>query len=334
MEPKREPTLPAVLAAFAVVYVVWGSTYLAIQFAVETLPPFLLAGARFLAAGLALLAIVWRWLPQSPTLEQWRGAAIVGCLMLLGGNGLVCWAEKTVPSGIAALLVSTAPIWFVFLDWALFSGPRPGVAVIAGIAIGMFGVYLLVGPGEIRGARPDLWGSAALLSACVFWATGSLLARRVALPANVFASTAMQMITAGIALLTVSAAAGEWAALSLANISMKSALSMAYLAVFGSLLALTCYTWLIQVSTPARVATYAYVNPVVAVALGAALNGEPLSTRVVLAMSVIVAAVVLITTFGQRAPRRSASDVAGIAPQPAPISTAAPSTTRSSSRTP
>lgn len=305
--PRPAPPLLLVLAAFLIVYVVWGSTYLAIRFAVETLPPFLMAGARFLLAGLILYGVMRRRVasPISPT--HWRSAAVSGTLMLLGGNGLVCWAEQTVPSGVAALLIATSPLWFVFLDWAIFRGPRPGRAVLAGVGIGLVGIYLLVGPGRIGGEPVHLPGAVALLMACMFWALGSLYGRKASLPPNVFLSTAMQMIAAGVVLVGVGSAAGEWQRLDLAGSTLKSWLSVAYLVVFGSIVALSCYSWLLQVSTPARVSTYAYVNPVVAVLLGAALGDEALSPRVLLACVVIIVAVAIITTVSKRPAARPAT---------------------------
>jgi drug/metabolite transporter (DMT)-like permease len=284
-----------VLAAFAVIYLVWGSTYLAIRFAVETMPPFTLAGARFTVAG-ALLLTWARLRDRSPiTARQWGAAACIGGLMLLGGNGLVCWAEQWVASGLAALLIATVPLWTVVIHAGLLGGPRPGWRVVLGLVIGLVGIAVLIGPGVHGGGALHLPGSLALLAACVSWSLGSLLARRVGLPASTATSTGMQMLCAGAELLLVSAPAGEWPRVDIAAISPRSWISLAYLVLAGSILALSCFNWLMKVSTPARVSTYAYVNPVIAVLLGAALADEPLTRRTLVAAAVIVAAVVLIT---------------------------------------
>lgn len=289
-----------VLAAFLTVYVVWGSTYLAIRFAIETLPPLLMAGVRFVVAGTVLYAVLRVCRFERPTLANWRAAAAVGALMLLGGNGLVCWAEQYVASGLAALLVATVPLWLVVFDWQFHGGSRPTTRVVVGLLAGLFGVLTLVGPGKLGGERINALGAGALLMACVLWAIGSLCSRRANLPRSAFVATAMEMCAGGVGLVVVGTIMGEWGRVDFGAISAKSLLALGYLSVFGSILALTAYTWLLRVSTPARVATYAYVNPVVAMTLGYALADEPLSPRVVTAASVILAAVVLITTSDAR----------------------------------
>jgi len=295
-----------VVAAFATVYVVWGSTYLAILFALETMPPFLMAGARYVIAGTVLFAVVRRRYPGRLALANWRAAATVGCLMLLGGNGLVCWAEQYVPSGLAALMIATVPLWLVLLDWLLHRGGRPTWQVVVGLAGGLVGVYVLLGPAGISGERVHTLGGAALLLACVFWAIGSLHSRKAALPAAPFLATAMEMITGGVALVIVGTAAGEWPQVELEAVSARSALALGYLVVFGSILAFTAYTWLLRVTTAARVATYAYVNPVVAMLLGALWAGEVLTPRAVLAAGIIIASVVVITTARRKSAARHA----------------------------
>jgi drug/metabolite transporter (DMT)-like permease len=294
--------LGLVLAAFATVYVVWGSTYLAIKFVVETIPPFTSAALRFIVAGSVLFAFTRRRAPQGITPENWWSAAVVGTLLLLGGNGLVCWAEKSVPSGAAALIVATVPLWFVLLDWALFGAARPTVLVSLGLLIGLAGVWILVQPSGAMAERIPLAGAGALLAACVSWSLGSLLTRRMRLPSAALLSTAMQMLCGGAALLVVSGITGEWTQIDLQAISLRSVLSLAYLIVFGAILAFSAYVWLLQVSTPARVATYAYVNPVIAVVAGWAFANEPLSTSVLVAAALIVLAVALITLKGKPRP--------------------------------
>lgn len=301
------PPLLLVAAAFTVVYLVWGSTYLAIRFAIETMPPFLMAGARYFSAGV-LLFVVTRLRHSGPIeAAHWRAAAIVGTLMLLGGNGLVCWAEQVVPSGLAALLIATVPLWLVVLDWLRHQGPRPTRRIVVGLMAGLSGVAIPVGPSNLGGERINFFGAAALLMACLFWSLGSLHSRRAKLPASPFVSTAMQMLAGGAALLLVGTLTGEWASVDVGAVSFKSVLALAYLSVFGSILALTAYTWLLRVATAARVGTYAYVNPVVAMFLGYALADEPLSPRILTAAVVILGAVVLITSSKQREPATQAA---------------------------
>jgi len=295
--PSRASTpLLAVAGAFAIVYVVWGSTYLVIKFAIETIPPFTMAGVRLVTAGIVLFALT-RSKVQSPiTGRQWLSAAVIGCLMLVGGNGLVTWAEQTVPSGQAALMIATTPLWFGSLDWLLFGGPRPTIAITVGIVIGLIGIYILIGPANIEGAPVDPKGGIALVLACFFWTLGSLQSKRADLPKSAFVTTAMEMLTGGAVLTIIGIAVGEWSRIDVGAISLKSWLSFAYLVLFGSIVALSAYVWLLQVSTPAKVSTYAYVNPVIAVFLGSLLGDEVLTPRVWVAVSIIIPAVLLITT--------------------------------------
>jgi drug/metabolite transporter (DMT)-like permease len=286
--------------AFAAVYVLWGSTYLGIRVGVETIPPFLLAGVRHLTAG--TLMFLWlrsRGAPR-PTLRHWRSAAIIGGLMLVGGNGLVTWAERTVPSGLAALIVASVPIWMTLID-ALQHRQRPHGVLIVGLAMGILGIGLLVAPGSLGGGtHVDPLGAAALLSAALFWAIGSLYSRKAALPSSVFLATAIEMLAGGALLLVTSAATREWAGFSLAAVSLRSLLALGYLIVAGSLLGFSAYVFLLSATTPARVSTYAYVNPVVAVFLGWLLLSEPVSARMLIAAAIIVAAVALIIRHGAR----------------------------------
>jgi drug/metabolite transporter (DMT)-like permease len=285
--------------AFAAVYILWGSTYLGIRFGVETIPPFLLAGVRHLTAG--TLMYVWLRLRGTPRPERrhWRSAAIIGGLMLLGGNGLVTWAERTVPSGLAALIVASVPIWMTVLD-ALQQRQRPHGIVVLGLALGLGGLALLVAPGSLGATRVDPVGAAALLAAALFWAIGSLYSRRAKLPSSTWLATAIEMIAGGFLLLLVSAASREWSGFALSNVSGRSLAALAYLIVAGSLLGFTAYVFLLGATTPARVSTYAYVNPVVAVFLGWALAGEPVTVRTLIAAAVIVASVALIIRHGAR----------------------------------
>jgi drug/metabolite transporter (DMT)-like permease len=291
------PSKLALVSAFAIVYLVWGSTYLAILFAIDTLPPFLMASGRFAIAG-AILYVWSRTLggARAPERAQWRATAIVGVLLLLGGNGLVVWSEQRIPSGMAALLVGTVPCFMVLLDWLRAGGHRPTGRVIAGLVLGLLGLTWLVGPDSVMGGgRADLLGAAALVLASFSWAYGSIWSRQAPMPASPFLSTAMQMLAASVALLCVSVALGEPWRFDPTAVSVRSWLGFLYLVVFGSLIAFSAYVWLLRASTPARVSTYAYVNPVVAVLLGAALASEELTARMLIAAVVIVSGVALIT---------------------------------------
>ena len=288
-----------VVAAFGAVYVIWGSTYLAIRFAIETLPPFVMAGTRFLVAGILLHA--WARLRGAPppARSHWGPAIVLGALFLLLGNGGVVWAEQRVPSGLAALLVAVTPAWTVLFEWA-HGGVAPGLRTLAGLAAGLTGVGLLVAPSGLGGARLDLLGAGACLLSSVSWSLASVRSRMMRLPASPAIASSLQMLAGGGLLLLVGLATGEAARVDLAAISPRSMLAVIYLIIFGSLVAFTTFTWLLRVSTPSRVATCAYVNPVVAVLLGWAFAGEPLGPRTLLAAAVIVLGVVLITTSTRR----------------------------------
>lgn len=291
-----------VVLAFAAVYIIWGSTYLAIRFAIDTLPGFLMAGVRFLLAGGLLYAWARSQGAARPSRIHWRSAAIVGGLMLLGGNGGVVWAEQHVPSGLTAVLIATVPLWVAVLDW-LWRGSRPTVRGLLGLALGLAGIGLLVGPGELAGSQGvDLLGAGVLVLASLSWAAGSLYSRSAPLPGSPLLATALEMLAGGALLLVLGLAAGQATELDLARVSLRSLLALGYLVVFGSLVAFTAYIWLLRATSPARAATYAYVNPVVAVVLGWALAGEPLTTRTLLAAAVIIGAVVLITVQPLRRP--------------------------------
>lgn len=284
-----------IILAFAAVYVIWGSTYLAIRFAIETIPPLLMAGIRFSVGGLLVYAAVLLFSPETPTARQWRGAVIVGLFLLLGGNGLVVLAEQTVASGHAALLVATVPMWVVGLEWAVFGRQRPGWPVLFGLAIGLAGVATLVGPGEWGGGSIHVGGALLLVCACALWSFGTHVSRRVDQPRSPFLFVAMQMIAGGAALLLIGTIRGEWGSVNWSGVSSKSVLSLAYLIFFGAIVAYSAYIWLIRVCRPTAVATYAFVNPIVAVVLGWLLAGEPLTPRTYAAAALIVLAVFLVT---------------------------------------
>lgn len=290
--------------AFAAVYVIWGSTYLGIRLAIETLPPFLMAATRFMTAG----AILFTWAVFNgqkirPSLAEWPRAFIIGGLLLLCGNGGVTWAEKHIASGLAALLVATEPLWVVILNWGL-THRRPNAKVLLGVLIGLAGVALLVSDGLGQGAhgpqgsRLSLIGAVVVVLAGFAWAAGSVYSNRRPIRATTSMASGMQMLAGGSLLLLLALVAGDFKRLNLDNASWVSIGAFSYLTLFGSLVAFTAYSWLLNNVTTARAATYAYVNPVVAVLLGWLIASEPLTSRMLLAAAIIVGSVVLITTFG------------------------------------
>ena len=292
-----------IVLAFAAIYVLWGSTYLGIRYAVETIPPFLMAGTRHLAAGLILYAWTRSRSKARPKPREWALAAAIGAMMLLGGNGLVSWAEQRVPSGLAALIVASVPLWMTVLE-AIQRRTAPRAPVIAGLVLGLLSLGWLVVPGRSADATHiDMLGAGALLLAALSWAVGSLYSRGVKVSVPTFQAVAMEMIAGGTVLWTVGLLSGEGADLHLAAVSPRSLLALAYLIVMGSLAGFSAYMWLLAVTTPARVSTYAYVNPIVAVLFGWIAAGEPITLRIGLAALGIVVAVAAIIGFGGRKER-------------------------------
>ena len=295
------PSRLLIVLAFAAVYVLWGSTYLGIRLAIETLPPFLMAGTRFTAAGTILF--IWATIkgervPRS--VSPWLRAYIVGGLLLFCGNGGVTWAERFIPTGLTALLVATEPLWVVILGWAL-SRTRPNSRVLLGVLIGLVGVSLLVGDGLGRGNGNSIWnlvGGGVVLVAAFAWASGSVYSNRRPIQTTTSMAAGMQMVAGGSLLLLLSLVTGDFNHLNLSHASWTSIAAFFYLLVCGSLIGFTAYSWLLHNVTPARAATYGYVNPVVAVFLGWLVVSEPITVRMLVAAAVIVGSVVLITTFG------------------------------------
>jgi drug/metabolite transporter (DMT)-like permease len=290
---QSKPSQTMVILAFGIIYVLWGSTYLAIRVVVETLPPFLSGGVRFLVAGSALLMLLWMRGVPLPSAVEWRNACVVGFLLLVGGNGLVMWAEKSISSGLTALLIALTPVWFALLDWARPNGTRPGWRMLAGIVVGFSGIVVLIN-GDAR-ANGSLVAAIAIVVAGISWAGGSLYAKHTSNGGSAWMNAAMQMICGGGGLLLVGTILAEPWRTEWSGVSARSLLALGYLVVFGSWIAFSAYVWLLQVSTPSRVSTYAYVNPVIAVFLGWALLGETVSSRMFLGMLVVVAGVVIIT---------------------------------------
>jgi len=283
------------IVALAAVYLIWGSTYLAIRYAIETIPPLLMAAARFIIAGGVMYT--WaRWKGSGPpTGKHWRAAVIIGCLLFLGGNGAVVWAEQIVPSGLTALLVSTVPLWMVLLDSLHRHGHKLTRRNIAGLVLGFTGVGLLIAPGSILGhGHVDLRGAGVLLIGSLAWSTGSLYSRRAQLPNSLIMASGIEMLAGGACLIVAGLVSGETSNFAMKHVTFLSLASLLYLVAFGSIIGFTAYAWLLAHTTPARAATYAYVNPLVAMFIGWAIGGEPLTSRTIMAAVVIISAVVVI----------------------------------------
>jgi drug/metabolite transporter (DMT)-like permease len=296
--------------ALVTLYVVWGSTYLAIRVAVVTWPPFVLAAVRFALAGGGLYVFLRARGAPRPSARNWGAATLVGALLLASGNGLVCWAEQWVPSGEAALIIATVPLWMTVLPWLARRAPAPRPAVVVGVVVGLGGVATLMGggPAEARGGGPAsavIAGRIALLVASFSWSLGSLGSRRLPLPDQPFVATAMEMLTASPLLGAAALASGEWRRFHLVAVTPAGWLALAYLIVFGSIAGFGSYVFLLKHTSAARASTYAFVNPLVAVALGAIAAGEAVGPRTVIAALLIVAAVgaVIFGTAGSPRPR-------------------------------
>jgi drug/metabolite transporter (DMT)-like permease len=287
-----------VFFAFAAVYLIWGSTYLAIRFTIETMPPLLTAGFRFFLAGLVLYSFARGFKKEpAPALIHWRSAFITGGLLLLGGNGNVVMAQRVVPSGLASLMIATTPLWMVLLQWALGWGQRPSWGVMIGIVLGLAGVWFLLAPDLIHlnsGVIP-LGGALMLLTAALLWSMGSLYSRKAPVPSSPWLSTGMQMIAGGGLLFGAGLCRGEAMMIHPSHFSFKSLAALMYLLFVGSLIGFTAYIWLLNNVGVARTSTYAFVNPVVAVLLGWAFAGEKLTSQTGLAAVFIILAVVVIT---------------------------------------
>jgi drug/metabolite transporter (DMT)-like permease len=322
----------AIWGGLLVLYFMWGSTYIAIRMSVETIPPFVMAGFRFLVAGAILLG--WEWFatrrirrdpsippadrPGRPSARQLRDSAIVGGLLLGGGMGLVALGERTVPAGITAFLIAMLPVWVAVFGRAFF-GERLPRAVLVGVVVGIVGVAILVGPvGNAGGFAFDPLGLAVLIASPMCWATGSLYSsHRAVLPPRPLTATAFQMLFGSAILLAAAVLTGELRGFDPGAVSARSAAGLLYLIVFGSLIAFTTFVWLLRVAPLPKIATYAYVNPIVAVILAGLVLGEPIEPRTALAGAVIVAGVALIVTARGRAEAADrATPVPALGPPP------------------
>ncbi len=290
------PSRVSIVAAFAAVYVIWGSTYLAIRWGVAEIPPFLMAGGRFLGAGLVFAAWALHRGAARPTARDWVMTGCIGLLMAAGGNGLVSWGLQRVPSGIGALLVAMVPLWVALVDWLRPGGARPAPRAALGLGLGFTGVALLVNPADLAGPRTfDAVGAGTIVFASLLWASGSICARYAPQPAAQALSSGMQMLAGGTVLVGMSLASGELAGLDWQAVSPAAFGAWAYVAVLGSV-AYGSYLWLLKVVPPAKVATYAYVNPVIALGLGYLLAGEVLSLWSLGCAAVVVAGVLLVVS--------------------------------------
>lgn len=296
MTPDVKKNRTRIILAFAAVYVIWGSTYLFIKYAIESVPPFMMGAARFTVAGVLLYALArWRG-ARAPDRYDWRSAAITGILMLGVGNGAVMWAELTVPTGIVALIVSSTPIWIVVFDWLRPRGVRPRLPVIVGLALGLAGMIILIGPRAIVGdGHVDEIGVLILLMGSLGWALGTMLSKGSKRSSAPLAYAALQMMAAGIAMLITSVAIGEPGRFDAGAVSARAFLSWIYLMIFGSIIGYTAYIYLLGQVSAAKAATYAYVNPIIAVLLGWAFLREPVGARTLLAAAVIIGGVAIIT---------------------------------------
>ena len=289
------------ILAYAAIYLIWGSTYLFIKFALESIPPFAVGALRFIIAGSVLYA--WsRWRSNVVvTRTHWWHAFLIGMLMLGVGNGAVSWAEQRVPSGITALIVAIVPLFVVLVDWLRPGGERPAGRVLVGVAIGLLGLAMLIGPGALNGSGDiSITGSLVLLLGSLTWSIATVYGRHASVPGYPPLTSSMQILSGAACLIFATVISGEAAQFHPAAITLKAWLSIFYLATFGSIIAFSAYSWLMRVSNPARIATYAYVNPVVAMFLGWLFAGETLSPRTLVAAGVVLGGVALITTGKSR----------------------------------
>ena len=292
----ERPSRLALVGAFAAIYLIWGSTYLAIRFGVADIPPFFLAGVRFVLPGLAFLSWALSRGAVLPTRRQVGTTVLIGMAMATGGNGLMSWSLQTVPSGLGALIIGLVPLWVVLFDWGRPGGTRPGGRVMLGVVLGFGGVALLIDPTQMSGARQiDPVGAWVIVVASLSWASGSVFARYADQPSSQALSAGMQMLGGGLTLLILSALTGEWARLDLGAAPPRAYLAWGYATVFGSVAYLS-YVWLLKASTPAKAATYAYVNPVIALVLGALIGDEVLTLWTLGCSAVVVAAVLLVVS--------------------------------------
>lgn len=313
----------SIVLALGTVYLVWGSTYLGIRIAIESIPPLLMAGTRFTLAGVLMIAFArWRQRAPWPTPRQWRDAFVVGACLLTVGNSGVTLAEGYIPSGLAATLVAVVPMFLLLFGWWAGISARPNPLTVFALVLGVFGVCLLMRPALATADVPALsaarlyTGSGIMLVASVVWAAGSLYAKRADRPASAVLSIGTQMLAGGAIVLPISALCGEWSHFHLASISSHSLWAFAYLVIVGSLVGFSAYVWLLVAARPTLVGTYAFVNPGVAVLLGWAVAGERIYPTMLAGMGIILVAVALSVLFPP--PPMPAVPAAPLCPRPLP----------------
>ncbi len=298
MKHPPKPSRISIILAFAAVYVIWGSTYLGIKYAIQTMPPLLMSGVRYFIAGLIVFVIAISTGAPFPKKIHWRNTLIIGALLVLMGNGGVALAESLIPSGIASLIVCSVPMWFALVGWLFFKKGKPGSLTIGGIILGFIGIMILVGPKNIFhvGQGINLTGVLIITIGSIGWSVGSLFSSKALLPANHLTTTGMQMLCGGILLTIAGLAKGEYSQVHFDAISTSSLLAMGYLITFGSIVAFSAYSWLLRVISPSLVSTYAYVNPVIAVFLGWLFLNEHIDKYTIIGSLFIVFALILITS--------------------------------------
>ena len=285
------------LLAFAIIYFVWGSTYLAVRVGVREVPPLILAAMRFSVAGLILFAWVLARGERAPTAREWRSASLLGLVIFLFDYGLLFWAEQRVPSGIAAVMLATIPVFMALSEIIFLRTQRLTIRLALALLIGLGGVGVLVSRAlNLGGAAIDKWGAVALIFAAISWSAASVLARKLPLPSSKVMSSGAQMLAGGILLTIAAGAFGEFRNFHPGLVSRGVWFALLYLIVAGSIIGFTAYVWLIHHESPTKVGTYAYVNPIVAVLVGYFLGGEALSARTILGTVFILISVVVITT--------------------------------------
>ena len=296
MDAASQPRAWKVLLAFAIIYFVWGSTFLAIRVGVREVPPFLLAGMRFLIAGVVLYAWMRARGTPSPTAREWRAASLLAVLIFVLDYGLLFWAEQRVPSGVAAVMMATIPVFMAIAEIIFLRTQRLTLRLALALLLGLGGVIILVGRGLSLGESPvDTAGAVALIVAAVSWSVAASLTRRMPLPAAKAMSSGAQMLVGGVLLTLTAGLLGEFRGFRVRAVSREAWLALAYLIVAGSIVAFTAYVWLIHHESPTRVGTYAYVNPVVAVMVGHFLGGEALGLRTIVGTLLVLVSVVVIT---------------------------------------
>lgn len=293
--------------ALVAVYIIWGSTYLGIRLAIDTIPPFLMVGLRYLISGTIIYS--WRRLSGDPAPRkvEWRSATIIGLLLLLGGNGALAWSEQRIPTGIASLFIATVPLWMVLIDAFRPGGVHADRLTWFGVLVGLVGTAVLANPWQYRATKPPLdpIGIIVLIAGALSWSFGSLYSRKASLPASPLLGTGMEMLAGCMGVFMVGSLMGEWQGFNLANVSLESWAGLAYLIVVGSGVGFVAYTWLLRNAPTPIVSTYAYVNPVVAILLGVVVLNEPLETTEIISAVVIIAGVILITTAKSLSTRKT-----------------------------